>query len=197
VDRDFPGSGGTDPGRHDRGVLPERLRIAGLANAGRPGLWAPSKEPQVERDLLRGTLEARDRSELEKRLEVGGPLEAAIRALLYVRLPEGSADERGLAMFRLIRAAQPPDKRVPMAQLKKTLKEQFLIVTLDEQRAIQAIPRLLPRNVEERRAALEVLHCMLGARGALSEQASLRLNQVEALFEVKGERSFKAETAHA
>jgi Protein of unknown function (DUF3141) len=156
-----------------------------------------SKEPQVERDLLRGALEARDRSELEKRFDVGGPLEAAIRGLLYVRLPEGSADERGLAMFRLIRAAQPPDKRVPMAQLKKTLKEQFLIVTLDEQRALQAIPRLLPRNMEERRAALEILHCMLGARGALSEKARLRLNQVEALFEVKGERAFKAETAHA
>ena len=37
----------------------------------------------------------------ERRFEVGGVEEAVLRALVYIRLPEGSIDERGFAMLKL------------------------------------------------------------------------------------------------
>jgi hypothetical protein len=161
------------------------------------GPQVPPKSRQIERDLAREAAEARSRSELEKRFEVGGLPEATIRALVYVRLPEGQIDERGFTMLRAIRAAQPAGKRLTMGQLKQALKEQFLLVSLDEQRAIQAIPRLLPRNLEERRAALETLHRMVAAKGALPEEGQRRLSQVEALFGVNVEKVAKGEPVHA
>jgi pimeloyl-ACP methyl ester carboxylesterase len=161
------------------------------------GPQVPPRGQQTERDLVREAAEARARSELEKRFEVGGLREATIRALVYVRLPEGSVDERGFAMLSAIRAAQPAEKRLTMGQLKEALKEQFLLVYLDEERAIQAIPKLLPRSVEERRAALKSLHRMFAARGALPEEGQRRLSRVEALFDVKLEKPSMGETAYA
>jgi len=155
------------------------------------------KTEQVERDLVREANEARARSELEKRFEVGGPFEAAIRAVVYVGLAEGSVDERGFAMLQAIRAAQPVEKRRTMAQFKEALKEQFLIVCLDEERAIQSLPRLLPRNVEERRAAWGIVRRMVAARGALSEEGRRRLNQLEAVFDLRFEKPAREETVHA
>ena len=50
------------------------------------------------------------RAELEQRFEVGGLPEAVLRALIYVRLPERSVDERGFAALQAIRAMQPADR---------------------------------------------------------------------------------------
>ena len=33
-----------------------------------------------------------------------------MRALIYIRLPEGSSDERGFNMLKLIRASRPAEK---------------------------------------------------------------------------------------
>ena len=49
-------------------------------------------------------------AELEHRFDVGQMAEAVVRALIYIRLPEGSVDERGFAMLKLIRASQPAEQ---------------------------------------------------------------------------------------
>ena len=77
------------------------------------------------------------RSELEHRFEVGGLEEAALRALVYIRLPEGSIDERGFAVLKLIRASRPAGKRMSLARFKEMLREQYLLVRLDEERALE------------------------------------------------------------
>jgi hypothetical protein len=46
-------------------------------------------------------------------MDQGGPREAAIRALIYVRLPEKAADERGFEMLRRIRAEHGAGKTWP------------------------------------------------------------------------------------
>ena len=50
----------------------------------------------IERDLAREEDQARARSELEQRFEVGGFEEALARALIYVRLAEGSVGRAGV-----------------------------------------------------------------------------------------------------
>ena len=122
--------------------------------------------------------------------------EAALRALVYIRMPEGSIDERGFAMLKLIRASRPAAKRVSPARFKEMLREQYLLVGLDEGRAIEALPKLLGEDAAARRAALDTLHQVLAARGMMSDEGRRRLVQVEALFSAPPKKVVKSETAH-
>ena len=78
-----------------------------------------------------------------------------------------------------------------MAQLKQLLKEQFLILRLDEERAVAAIPRLLPRSQEQRRQVLTGLRRMIEVHGPISEEAGRRLARVETLFDIQSQTSQK------
>ena len=162
------------------------------------GLQAEPAEKQrrIERDLAREADAARLRAELEHRFEAGHAEEALARALIYIRLPEGSADERGFAAMKLIRASRPAAKRLGLVQFKKLVKEQYLLVSMDEERAISAIPRLLGPDRDERKAALDILHRVLVARGELREEGRKRLARIEALFDVKQQKAVKAEESH-
>ncbi len=139
-------------------------------------------ERRIDRELVREADEARMRVELERRFEVGGLPQAVLRALIYVRMPERSVDERGFAALQAIRAMQPVNDRMSMTELKACLKEQYLLVRLDEERAVRAIPRLLPDSEHARQIALDALLQVLGARGALSEEGLRRLTRIEAMF---------------
>ena len=64
------------------------------------GADQPLARRGIERELLREAAEAKRRGDLAGRFEAGGLPEAMIRALVYVRLVERSADERGYAMVK-------------------------------------------------------------------------------------------------
>src|SRR4029077_14804617 len=70
----------------------------GMANGSAPA------HRRIERDLQHEVSEAKMRVDLEKRFEVGGLPEAAIRGLIYIRLPQQSVDERGYAGLMAVRA---------------------------------------------------------------------------------------------
>ncbi|HSP19636.1 MAG TPA: DUF3141 domain-containing protein, partial [Myxococcaceae bacterium] len=154
-------------------------------------------EHHVERDLVREADAAKERAALEARYEVGGASEAAIRALVYVVKPEGSADERGFSTFSALRKARRAEERLPLTELKRILKEQFALVSLDEERAIEALPALLPTSVERRREALDLVRKMVTARGTLSPEARRRLRRVESLFDVEPGRPAEGHPANA
>ncbi|HUC17427.1 MAG TPA: hypothetical protein VMA37_07055 [Acetobacteraceae bacterium] len=137
---------------------------------------------RIARDLALEATEARRRAELEQRFERGGTLEAAIRALIYIRLPEGTVDERGFSVLRAIRAARPAEKRRSVSELKTLFRDQYLLLRLDEARAVAAIPKLLAESGEERGAWLDALRRVLAAPGVLSEAAQKRLREIERLF---------------
>ena len=161
------------------------------------GMGVQGAPHRAERDLFREASVARLRSELEHRFNAGGPEEAALRALIYIRLPEGSIDERGFSVLKLIRASRPASKRRSLAQFKETVREQYLLVSHDAERAINALPTLLGSDVTARKAMLDDLHRALAARDTLSGEGKRRLAQVEALFDVRREPSSKSEPAHA
>ncbi|MBV8191098.1 MAG: DUF3141 domain-containing protein [Alphaproteobacteria bacterium] len=139
-------------------------------------------QQRIARDLLREVDEARMRADLAGRFEVGGLPQAVLRALIYIRLPERSVDERAFAMLNAIRGMQPVNDRMSPADLKAVLKEQFLLLRLDEERAVLAIPRLLPDSKSLRNVGLKALHSMLEARGGVAEEGARRLSRIEALF---------------
>src|SRR5262249_42755284 len=107
---------------------------------------------------------------------------AAVRALIYVRLPEGKVDERGFAALKQISGELAPAKRVGFARFKEIVKEQYLILLLDAERAISALPKLLPDDRRQCEDALALLRRVLAARGTLAEEAGGRLERVEAVF---------------
>ena len=76
----------------------------------------------------------------------------------------------------------PPARRVGFARFKEIVKEQFLILLLDQERAIAAIPKLLPDDRRQCEEALGLVRRVLAARGALSDEGSRRLERVESLF---------------
>ena len=98
-----------------------------------------------------------------------------MRALIYVRLPEGKVDERGFAALKQISSELPAAKRLGLARFKEIVKEQYLILLLDEERAIAALPKLLPDDRRQCEEALALVRRVLAARGALPEEGRRRL----------------------
>ena len=141
-----------------------------------------SASRRVERDLAREAAARQTAAHLEQRVDQGGVIEAAVRALIYVRLPEGKADERGFAALNQISAELPAAKRVGFARFKEIVKEQYLILLLDAERAITALPKLLPDDRRQCEEALAMVRRVLAARGALSEEAARRLERMQAVF---------------
>ena len=104
---------------------------------------------------------------------------------------------RGFAVLKQIRASRPAAKRISLARFKEILREQYLLVRLDQERALGAVPKLLGDDDAARKATLDVLHRVLAARGDLSDEEKRRLTRVDALFGALPAKAARTETAHA
>ena len=166
------------------------VELAFLNTYGSPLLQAmvglhaepPAQRRRIERDLTREAAASRMAAELRQRIDQGGLAEAVVRALIFVRGPGGRVDERGFRALEDINAAQPQARRMGRARLKEVFREQFLIMALDQERAIATIPRLLPDDPRQREAARAAIRRVIGARGDLPEDGKRRLERIEALF---------------
>jgi hypothetical protein len=136
----------------------------------------------LEREVARETAVQRIRAELYEQIDRGSAIEAALRGLIYVRRPERAFDDRSFTILREINSEQPPSKRIGLARFKELMKKQYLILALDEERAVAAIPKLLPADHAERGALMAAVRRILSARGGLSAESERRLARVEALF---------------
>ncbi|HMD66319.1 MAG TPA: DUF3141 domain-containing protein [Stellaceae bacterium] len=137
---------------------------------------------RIGRDVAREAAAKQAAVHLEQRIDQGGLIEAAVRALIYVRLPEGKVDERAFAALKQISAELPAAKRIGLARFKEIVKEQYLILLIDGERAIAALPKLLPSNRRQCEEALALVQRVLAARGTLPEEGRRRLERVEAMF---------------
>jgi hypothetical protein len=137
---------------------------------------------RIGRDVAREAAAQQAAAYLEQQIDHGGLIEAAVRALIYVRLPEGKVDERGFAALKQISGELPAAKRVGFARFKEIVKEQYLILLLDPERAIAVLPKLLPSNRRQCDEALALVRRVLAARGALPEEGRRRLERIEAMF---------------
>jgi hypothetical protein len=166
--------------------------LQGLVGLGRQDL----PPHRIERDMGREIAQADMRAELEGKFDKGHIEEAVCRALIDIYLEEGSVDERGFTMLKQIRASRPASKQMTISRFKEMMREQFLLVNLDEERALSAIPKLLGDNEHEREAALDAIHQILAASGKLTGGAKRRLARIEELFSARSGRPYSAEAAH-
>ena len=142
---------------------------------------SPRSRPGI--DAVYRAFIARRLDELRKSVPEGGPREAAIRALLYIRIPEGVADERG---FRLLqRMREEAGIGLTLKEFKKLVRDQFFTLLLDERRAVDAIPAMLARDPELASRMTLVLRRLIEVVGVESPEGKARLQEMEKLFQAK------------
>ena len=146
------------------------------------GAGASDTTPGIEHDLAREAAVANRRAEIETLFEKGGLTEAVVRALVYMRVAAGSVDERGFGALQAVRAMRPATERLHLSELKKLIREQYLLVRDDEEKAIRSLPALLNAPDDDRRAAFDIVRHIAEAKGALGEAEAARLDRIRTLF---------------
>jgi pimeloyl-ACP methyl ester carboxylesterase len=124
--------------------------------------------------------------ELRADMAKGGLREAAIRALLYVGMAGRGVDERAFAVIRKLRREQ--EQALPLPEFKALLREQFLMLLVDQERALAALPQLLRGHEAEAPAAFKVIESIVTAAGALSEEGQARLGRIAEAFGAAGDK---------
>jgi pimeloyl-ACP methyl ester carboxylesterase len=125
-------------------------------------------------------------SELRSNIAKGGPREAVIRALLYIRMPDGAVDERSFNLLRRMR--EEAGRGLTLGEFKQLLREQFFMLLLDERRAVEAIPEMLAQD-PDLAARMEVgLRRTIEVVGLRSNEAKSRLAEIEDLIEESARR---------
>ncbi len=158
--------------------------MVGLKASGDSPRRRPGDDP-VHRAFVAQRIE-----ELTKSVADGGPREAAIRALLYVRMPEGVVDERGFNLMRRLR--DEAGGGLSLDAFKKLVREQFFMLLLDERSAMSAIPAMLARDPKSASRMAGMLHRVVNAVGLRTDVERARLAEVERLF--RSERSIQPPT---
>ena len=74
--------------------------------------------------------------------------------------------------------------RLTLSQFKAMAREQFLLLLLDPDATLAAIPKLLPADVAERRRGLAAIRNVLSASGEISGETAERLKKIVSLFDV-------------
>lgn len=153
-------------------LLQSAVGLHGTPEA-RPRL--PGAEPERRRFI------ENRQQELRARVAEGGSHEAVMRSMIYVLGGAPATDGRNFRRLQASRAELEP--RLRLADFKELLREQFFILKLDKQQALEAIPRLLEgQTAAEIDAHIEHIEHVLAASGELSERAAGRLERVKALF---------------
>jgi hypothetical protein len=138
------------------------------------------QNPGKDMDHLR--LVERELADLLAEMEEGGLEEAALRALVYIRLPEGVADERGFKALVEMRGELGDDS--PVSAFKRNFRKQFNMLLLDEEQAVAAIPGMLENHRAEAPKVFEHVRRIVTAGGKLGAEAARRLEEMADVFSV-------------
>jgi hypothetical protein len=157
---------------------PTLQAAAGIDPASTEPLSRPPKS-LLRRELLQARI-----GELKSRIPLGGLRAAVVRGLLYVGMPRAALDERGFEMTRRIRRTY---NDIPLSVFKELVREQYLILLIDPDAALAAIPGMLPAEDETRRKAFDLIKQVMAARGTFSAADMERMLQIARLFSIERE----------
>ncbi|MBE0487475.1 MAG: DUF3141 domain-containing protein [Halomonas sp.] len=150
--------------------------LVGLGGDAHVHRRRPGSEPEHRRFI------ARRQAELSEQVAEGGSHEAVIRALIFVLGGAPSTDERNFKRLRATHAELEP--QLTVGDFKRLMREQFFILKLDREAAVEALPELLKGQTAEQIAGhLWHIEHVLAASGELSEHSTERLARVRGLFE--------------
>jgi hypothetical protein len=105
-------------------------------------------------------------------------------------MPRGAVDERAFEAIRRIRAAHPAGDPLPLPEFKAMVRDQFLMLLIDQKAAIATLPGLLADvDPELRRKAFGVMRDVLSVGGAIAGEVAERLRQAAPWFGVDPARA--------
>ena len=96
-------------------------------------------------------------------------------------MARGMVDERSLEALRRMRR-EDAESRLTIAEFKMLVREQFFMLLLDQEAALAAIPKMLPQDLDARRAVFTAIREVLSAAGEISGETKTRLDRVAELF---------------
>jgi pimeloyl-ACP methyl ester carboxylesterase len=117
-------------------------------------------------------------NEIVSDIERGTPFDAWVRLLLWQGKEEDAIDERPFNLIRRLGREQPPGEGRTLVELKEAIKRQMFVLLLDEERAIAALPTLMP-DLKQRDKALALARRVAAARGPLSATQQARFRHLE------------------
>jgi hypothetical protein len=146
---------------------------------------APNKLRKAGSSRLHDELLQARIADLKSKLSAGGLRAAVVRAIIYVGMARATIDERGFEIVRRIRRAHGD---ISLSEFKSLVREQFLILLIEPEAALAALPVMLPPEPAVRQKALALVKQVLAARGDISGEVGDRLQQVARLFEAQSDR---------
>ena len=168
-------------------LLQAMVGLGGDAHAHRR---RPGSEPEHRRFI------EHRQDELRHHVAEGGSHEAVMRSVIHVLGGSPTTDERNFKRLRTSRAELEPGRN--LGDFKQLVRDQFFILKLDREAALEAIPELLSgEKAEEIRGHLEHIDHVLAASGELSEHASTRYERIRQLFAKALERVEPADQRQA
>ena len=98
--------------------------------------------------------------------------------MLAVARAERMVDARGLRLAQRIKQEHPVLSRASREQVRAAAKEEAFMLRFDEERALEALPRLLP-SAAERREAVEIVRRIGYADGMITPESETVLAKIE------------------
>ncbi|WP_442753827.1 DUF3141 domain-containing protein [Methylocystis sp. JAN1] len=111
----------------------------------------------------------------------GGPIEAGLRAVLYIQAGEG-ADERHFNAIEALRKRAPEGVQVSKRELKEMMGAQASLLRADSAAALDGISKMLPKDTERRARLLATVYDVATADGALPPDQMMRFDRVKEAF---------------
>lgn len=136
-----------------------------------------------DRDVLLEEVRQEQLAKLMEQIDEGGLVEATVRGLLYVTRARHAIDERAFRMLGLLREQSGLLPSLGRGEYRRIVRQQYMMLFLDEEKAIKAIPLLLDRaDDKESREAMKLIHQVFRATGPLSPEEEKRLSRLEKMF---------------
>ena len=120
--------------------------------------------------------------ELRKLVQCGGIREASIRVMMYIAQAQGGIDGRSFNLIRQLRARQ--EKAMSLSSFKQLVREQAMVMVVDPEGAVAAIPTLLSHHGKaEIKEAHDFVKRVALASGTLNAEGKKRLARISAFYE--------------
>ena len=150
---------------------------------------APAGEqPRIVRDISRRAEAEALRAEVEQTMDEGDMVDAILRSIVYIARGGGrGTDERSFVTVKAIASQLPDHLKIGRERLKEAFRRQALTVWMDERRALETLPVLLPDDAQKRQNGLTLVRALFASRDR-TEEETRRLGEVAAMFEPRRAR---------
>ncbi|MFW8567142.1 DUF3141 domain-containing protein [Orrella sp. 11846] len=134
-------------------------------------------------------------AELLKLSHEGGLMEACIRVMIYISQTQGGIDERSFGLIRNLRKGH--EHALTLAAFKRIVRQQALVMVVNPEGAIEALPNLLTSyTAEQIRTSAKFVEQVAHASGELNEEGERRLTEVLDLYELAAGNADHPDKAH-